>query len=583
MYGVDANGDGLKDPYNPVDAIFAAGRYLKAAGASKDIRRAIFAYNHATWYVDSVMLRAKLIGGMPPALVDSLTTLTQGHFPVAAKSTYADDLSPRAVGKKRIKSGNAAVIVQSSTSRSGIDIFSKRGAPVIAVNDSVVKQTGTSKRLGRYVVLQDVAGNRYRYSHLGRVAASVPQPKPVEISPGSIKSDLEQPANDRRPSQPASAGAPPKAIAKATSGKTSTPKAGKAKVGKVKPATTGPVQPTVVKERLFAHPSRPHAMRAGGQQQLLSTGRPVAGFKTFEAYFNDVLGLKGKDVVLKKMRPGVQIVAGTIIGRIDQIPGSKAPHVHFEVIPTGAKAPIDPKVLLDGWNLLASTAIYRAAGKSAFFGPNSKNASIGQLLLMPKSALQQRILADPRVSIYPCGRRDVRAGQIDRRVLLTLEYLASSGMNPTVTSLRCGHGFLTASGNVSEHSSGNAVDIAAINGVPITGHQGRGSITEMAIRRLGLLQGNARPHQIISLMTIPGLDNTMSLPDHYNHIHVGFHPLYGSSPGTARQYNAVLKPGQWIHLINRLGQIDNPVVPVKPSKYSIKVSKGSSGHLRAGD
>ena len=33
MYGVDANGDGVKDPFNPVDAIFAAARYLRAAGA----------------------------------------------------------------------------------------------------------------------------------------------------------------------------------------------------------------------------------------------------------------------------------------------------------------------------------------------------------------------------------------------------------------------------------------------------------------------------------------------------------------------------------------------------------------------
>ena len=37
-YGVDANGDGVKDPYNPVDAIFAAARYLKAAGADTDLR-----------------------------------------------------------------------------------------------------------------------------------------------------------------------------------------------------------------------------------------------------------------------------------------------------------------------------------------------------------------------------------------------------------------------------------------------------------------------------------------------------------------------------------------------------------------
>ena len=54
MYGVDGNRDGLKDPYNPVDAIFAAARYLKAAGAEQDLRGAIFAYNHADWYVDSV-------------------------------------------------------------------------------------------------------------------------------------------------------------------------------------------------------------------------------------------------------------------------------------------------------------------------------------------------------------------------------------------------------------------------------------------------------------------------------------------------------------------------------------------------
>src|SRR5213075_329447 len=45
-YGTDANGDGKADPYNPVDAIFSAARYLKAAGADKSVRRAVFSYNH---------------------------------------------------------------------------------------------------------------------------------------------------------------------------------------------------------------------------------------------------------------------------------------------------------------------------------------------------------------------------------------------------------------------------------------------------------------------------------------------------------------------------------------------------------
>ena len=38
-YGVDANNDGRKDPYNPVDAICAAANYLEASGAREDLAR----------------------------------------------------------------------------------------------------------------------------------------------------------------------------------------------------------------------------------------------------------------------------------------------------------------------------------------------------------------------------------------------------------------------------------------------------------------------------------------------------------------------------------------------------------------
>ena len=85
-YGTDANKDGRKDPYNPVDAIFAAARYLKAANYENDVRAAIWAYNHADWYVDSVLLRARLIAGVPADLIGSLTGLTEGRFPVYARA-----------------------------------------------------------------------------------------------------------------------------------------------------------------------------------------------------------------------------------------------------------------------------------------------------------------------------------------------------------------------------------------------------------------------------------------------------------------------------------------------------------------
>jgi hypothetical protein len=194
---------------------------------------------------------------------------------------------------------------------------------------------------------------------------------------------------------------------------------------------------------------------------------------------------------------------------------------------------------------------------------------------MGKEALERRVLTNPRIDIYACGRDDVRSGAIDRRVLATLEYLAASGLRPSVSSLRCGHGTLTASGNVSHHSVGSGLDIAAINGLPLRGaHQGRGSITETAIRRLLNLQGTMKPAQIISLMKFKGAPNTMAMADHDDHLHIGFQPLYDSRlRGRARRLDASLKPGQWIKLIDRLAEIDNPSVRLAPSKYSVRVKR----------
>jgi hypothetical protein len=157
-------------------------------------------------------------------------------------------------------------------------------------------------------------------------------------------------------------------------------------------------------------------------------------------------------------------------------------------------------------------------------------------------------------------------------VLVVLEYLAESGLEPTVSCLRSGHSLMTASGNISEHSSGNAVDISAINGVPIYGHQGSGDVTEQAVKRLMQLQGTIEPHQIISLLDFGR--NTLALSDHDDHIHVGFHPLFGENKKLGRETQSVLKPGQWDTLVQRLGEIQNPVVPTHPSKYAIPDRNG---------
>ncbi|HEY6887907.1 MAG TPA: lytic murein transglycosylase, partial [Solirubrobacter sp.] len=567
-YGVDANHDGIKDPYNPVDAIFAAARYLKAAGADKDIRGAIYAYNHADWYVDSVLMRAQIIGGMPANLVGSLTGLTEGRFPVAANASYKDEVTKRSL---KVTGTNRAVALQGSASHNGISIYASAGSPVIAISDVQVTSIGHSKRLGNYIQVQDAYGNTYTYGKLAKISAQYAAPKPQKADPAEIKRLLALPKPDAKPKVAASNTDRPasRAPSKHTADTAGKPETETTSTAADATATTAAAAPAV-KERLFAHPTRSNAMAAGGaQQEFLRTGRIDGALTPARA-----LGLARDQIVIKKLKVGSQVPAGTVLGRIGAASSKKKPFVRFEIRPAGKGAPrIDPKPILDGWKLLESTAIYRAKGKNPFVGPDATAPTIGQILLMSKETLQQRVLADPRIQIYECGRQDIQAGLIDRRVLATLEFLVASGFNPTVTALECGHSYLTTSGNVSEHTTGTAVDIAAINGIPILGNQGTGSITEMVIERLLTLQGTMKPHQIISLMTFPDADNTLSLPDHADHIHIGFHPQYGDNTKLSKQLNAVLKPTQWARLIERLGKIDNPKVSVEPSNSAIKAKK----------
>ncbi len=60
-YGVDGNGDGRRNPFDMDDAIASIGNYLKLSGWKEDAplekkRQAVWAYNHYTIYVNTVMM-----------------------------------------------------------------------------------------------------------------------------------------------------------------------------------------------------------------------------------------------------------------------------------------------------------------------------------------------------------------------------------------------------------------------------------------------------------------------------------------------------------------------------------------------
>jgi hypothetical protein len=500
MYGLDANGDGRKDPYNPVDAICAAAHYLKVAGGQKDLYGAILAYNHADWYAQEVLTYARAYGRIPSTLVGSLTGLTEGaHFPVAANARYSDEIAARAALEGSAAdakiSSNAAEVISSSPTPRGINIFAKKGSPVVAVNDGVIRKMGHSAKLGNFIVLEDSFGNRYTYAGLDKL---VRDSRTVVTPKGKTKKLAVEEGEDPR-------------------------------------------------ARLRALPNR--AGKKAEKKQKVA----VKAEELLEK-------AAGKGTI----RKGSRVIAGTVLSHVPAGEGGADPHINFSIRPAGKGAPrIDPKPILDGWKLLEATAIYRAKGKNPF---NAKLSGAG-VLLLSKEALQQRVLGDEGLDIYPCGREDIEAGRIDRRVLAVLEYLRSKGFTLRISALECGHSILTEGGNVSEHSTGDAVDIAEINGVNVTGHQGPGTLVHQLIEDVLQLQGPMQPHQVISLEDFPG-EVSFAEPSHFDHVHIGYRPVESGNPLEAG-FEALLKPNQWEHLINRLGKIENPKVPIEPSKYSL--------------
>ena len=465
-YGTDANRDGERDPYNPVDAIFAAARYLKAAGAETDLRRAIFAYNHADWYVADVLERAEAIAAMPTAMVGALTGLADGRFPVRGDAAY-DGALDRDSAIQKVRSGESpARVVEDSEERDYTDIEGEPRAKVISVSDGVVQRVITTERgRRRGLVIEDSYGNRYSYYGIAR----------------------------------------------------------------------------------------------------MSRGFHVPGREEGTTKF-------------VRLRREAQVPGGTLLGRL----GRRTPILRFGIRPAGEDSPlVDPKPMLDGWRLLEETAVYRPSGKSVLHPDDEETRlSVGQAILLPKSLLARRVLADSRIQIYPCGRTDIEMGRIDRRILALLAFLAENGMNPTVTSLQCGHGYYTSSGNVSHHSTGTAVDIAAINGVPILGHQQPGGVTDQAVRAIMRLQGAMAPAQIISLLDLGGA--TYAMGDHHDHIHVGYEPGEDSGHGhggpSAGAAAAILDASQWDKVVRHVGAIRNPRIQAQiewhdPANLSCKYKR----------
>ncbi len=603
QYGVDALNSGYADPYNPVDAVFAAARYLRAAGAATNLHAAILAYNHSEEYVQSVLLRAKLISSYPQGVIATLTGLTDGELPVAGKhvtwgalssesapassssatagasaltgaaktaSTPTTGASPAAGASSAAApapsaaAASAASAAKKSQPLQLIDLMSSPNADVVAAQDGRIVKLGHSRKLGQYIVMRDVYGDVFTYSGMGSIASHYRKPKPPRAAASSTTPALPAVADagEAKPKLPATAGSHPPVTLKVKA-PASGAQTGASGAGEVEPA---PVQ--TGKVRLFAHPGNPDAVASAAARRASSRSTKAGG--------------------LLPLRVGSIVSKGTVLGRVRTPPHAQDGHLGFAIRPGGDSATIDPRPILENWMQL-STALHPqgASGDTDLLG-----ATASGVFLLSKGELERTVLSDPGIGIYACGRQDIASGAIDKRVLAVLEFLSRIGLKPTVSALRCGHSEMTVSGFVSEHYTGDAVDISAINGIPIAGHQGAGSITDLTIRALLTLQGEFVPHQIISLMQYPGAPNTLAMPEHWNHIHIGFRPVAGDVPlspaaaakaahsaGAGKTAPApIVAPSplsstQWNQLVARIGSLPAPKVTAKPSGSAIKDPK----------
>ena len=99
----------------------------------------------------------------------------------------------------------------------------------------------------------------------------------------------------------------------------------------------------------------------------------------------------------------------------------------------------------------------------------------------------------------------------------------AAGLKVSITTAVSGHKETTKSGNKSRHSTGNAVDIAMINGVAITKETGDKLVAEL--KKMGYDTSGSESGKEKSVL--------WQVADHYNHVHVSNNSGSASSSGTS--------------------------------------------------
>ncbi len=433
QYGVDATGSGFKDPYNPADAIFAAARYLRAAGGDTNIRAAIFSYNHSQAYVTSVLQRAELLGGTPPQLLGAVIGLTEARFPVHAAAHFSDGFQtiPASGSQAGADARGHDDLLRSRRAR---DRRAGRGSRA----DRQLSDAGAVRRAARRV-RQHVC---LLPARLGRELYPVLRP-----APGAHVSASAAPAGRRLG---ATAEPPPE-----RAGFRRCPDR-RAAFRRCRLAGAGRRWWRWTPPRLPRPPgAAPH--RTGRRRRSASSGKAP------------------DEVYLHPLRVGVQVIAGTVLG-----PSSaRSGQMFFQIRPAAVGAPlIDPKPILDGWVALENTAV-RQPAKARIVPRRLRRRRRDRCCWRPQRQLERQVLRDHGVRLGRCERQAIQGGR--RRPAAAGDARVPLGVGPEADRHRASPAAASLAGARTQRAGA-----ARRKGRPHGGqlardrdHQGSGSIAEI--------------------------------------------------------------------------------------------------------
>ncbi len=159
-YGVDGDGDGRADPYNPWDAVPAAAKLLKANNIELNPEEAVYAYNHDYGYVNNILAQALQYSiYQVPSMV--------GIWPLPPEYTEITATFGQTTGS------NGKVLWPSG--HIGIDLACPESTPLFAVVSGQVVFAGQAAAYGNYVKISTGEGTTVAYAHLSDIQVKTMQ------------------------------------------------------------------------------------------------------------------------------------------------------------------------------------------------------------------------------------------------------------------------------------------------------------------------------------------------------------------------------------------------------------------------